>query len=251
MGIFRLNNNSEFSTEICQLIKPVTTVEFENSFLKFISGHGRLKWRAESLLVEEPLMIDWIRTFSYTDIFLDIGANVGMYTVPAATRCAQVFAIELDPSNLFFLHNNLILNNLEHKCIILPFAAGSDAKLESIFYRDISVGDALQSVGREQLLKTHKPNPHVVTQIAFPLDYLFHKFVLPQPTRIKIDVDGNEELVISGAKDLLRNSSEIYYEDNNFEFDKQFRDMMYTWGFRATSEHITRSSAKNILFKKT
>ena len=250
VDVFGLNRNSEFSTEVCQLIRPISTVAFENQELKFLSGHGRLKWRADSFFSEEPLMIDWIRSFDNMDVFLDVGANVGTYTIPAAYRCGKVFAVELDPANIFCLHNNILLNNLQDNCVILPFAAGSRLSVESVFYRDISLGDALQSIGREQILGTIKPNPHVVNQITFPLDYIFEEFKLPQPSKIKVDVDGNEELVCLGAENLIKNADELYYEDNNLKFDVSFKERMLAWGYSVSHEHVTRSTARNLIFTK-
>ena len=100
------------------------------------------------------------------DIFLDIGANVGIYSIPAAKMCSQVFCVELDPANIYILHSNIYLNNVTDKTVILPFAAGDKKKLEKIYYRDFSIGDALQSVGKEQLLPTVKNNPYPGKLIA-------------------------------------------------------------------------------------
>ena len=41
-------------------------------------------WRAQTLFSKEPETIKWINGFNAQDIFLDVGANVGMYTIYAA-----------------------------------------------------------------------------------------------------------------------------------------------------------------------
>ena len=45
-------------------------------------------------------MIEWIRSFSKQDIFLDIGANVGIYTMAALSKNCKVYSVELDPKNV-------------------------------------------------------------------------------------------------------------------------------------------------------
>jgi len=41
---------------------------------------------------------------------------------------------------------------------------------------------------------------HIVQQLSFPLDKIFIDFSLVSPTKIKINVVGNEKVVFIGAK---------------------------------------------------
>ena len=41
-------------------------------------------WRVQTLFSKEPETIKWINNFNTEDIFIDIGANVGIYTIYAA-----------------------------------------------------------------------------------------------------------------------------------------------------------------------
>jgi hypothetical protein len=41
--VFRLNANSNWATEVCQMLRPVSKVKFADRELIFKSGHGRLK----------------------------------------------------------------------------------------------------------------------------------------------------------------------------------------------------------------
>ena len=67
---FALNSNTIISTEICQLFDPVSQVDFHGHKLYFKSGHGRLRWRAQTFHSEEPLMMKWLKSFKSDDIFL-------------------------------------------------------------------------------------------------------------------------------------------------------------------------------------
>lgn len=58
------------------------------------------KWRVDSLFEKEPCTIAWIAGFGRGDVLVDVGANVGMYTIWAAkTRGTRVFAFEPEAQN--------------------------------------------------------------------------------------------------------------------------------------------------------
>jgi FkbM family methyltransferase len=58
-------------------------------------------------------------------IVLDVGANIGVYTLLAAKRGARVFAIEADPRNLGMLRWHVHVNGFDDRVTILPMAAGA------------------------------------------------------------------------------------------------------------------------------
>ena len=257
VSLFRLNSNSFFSTEICQLINPYTVSYWNKVPIYFKSGHGRLRWRALTLDTEEPLMVSWINTFTDQDVFLDIGANVGIYTIPAALIASRVISVELDPSNIYCLFSNVVKNKLENKITIIPFALNRSTSITSIYYRDFSMGDALQSVGRQQVLPTSAPNPFVINQISFSLDDMYNLFKLPRPTKIKIDVDGNEELVFSGGMKTILSAQEIYLEDNGLDSDAKIVQTLLDNGFSISQQlpcfvgGVESDVSRNILFTKS
>lgn len=254
--VFGLNRNSKFSTEVCQLLKPKSEVVFEGQKMFFMSGHGRLRWRAETFHTEEPMMVDWLKTFTDRDVFLDVGANVGTYSVPAAQRARQVIAVELDPANVYCLSANICMNNLQSKVVIVPIASSEKKSIQEIFYRDFSMGDALQSVGREQILPTKKPAPYSIRQLTMPIDSLFNEYDLLQPTKIKIDVDGNEKIVLEGAWNTISKASEVYFEDNGLDSDSEILEKFFDCGFVITREtpsnvgSVKSDISRNLLLSK-
>lgn len=256
VNFFALNSNTIISTEICQLIDPVSQVDFHGHKLYFKSGHGRLRWRAQTFHSEEPLMIKWLKSFKSDDIFLDVGANVGTYSIPAAKIANKVIAIELDPANIYCLHTNIFINKLQDKVLTIPIASGSSKDVQDIFYRDFSIGDALQSVGRDQVLPTNRPNPFKISQLIYPIDDIFKDFKLPQPTKVKIDVDGNESIVTKGAWNVLSKAEEIYFEDNGMEEDLYIINNLKEKGFEIKDEmpsivgSVKSDIARNLIMKR-
>ena len=66
-------------------------------------------------------------------VVLDVGANIGVYTLLAAKRGARVFAIEADPRNLEMLRRNIRLNGLDDRVTVFPIAAGSEEGTVTLF----------------------------------------------------------------------------------------------------------------------
>jgi FkbM family methyltransferase len=66
-------------------------------------------------------------------VVLDVGANVGVYTLLAAKRGARVFAIEADPRNLEMLRRNIRLNGLDDRVTVFPIAVGSEESTATLF----------------------------------------------------------------------------------------------------------------------
>ena len=250
-----LNKDNIFSNEFVQSLSLTKTINFDGKDIIFRTGHGRLKWRVESFFEEEPLMIEWIRSFSKEDIFLDIGANVGIYTIAALTKNCKVYSVELDPKNISILFDNLYLNKYFDNCLILPFAIGDKNKIERIYYRDFSVGDALQSIGKETPFPTVTGNKFYMKQMIFDLDQVFKHFNLVYPTKVKIDVDGNEKIVLMGAKNIISNCDEIYIEDNGLEDNDYVINFLNNNNFVEYKKMLTNKKIKNYkiynrLFKK-
>ena len=250
INLFRLNSNSLLATEINQMLDPWTSVRFQDYKLRFKSGHGRLRWRALTLSTEEPLMVDWISKFEEHDVFLDIGANVGTYSIPAALLARRVYAVELDPANLYILKENIIENEVHDKVIIFPFPASDRAAVQDVYYRDRALGDALQSVGAPQALSTTKPAPYHLTQLCFSLDDIFELFRLERPNKIKIDVDGNEVAVVSGAWELITSANEVYIELNDDDYALQLIARFLHIGLSLVAEQKLARGGTNCLFAR-
>jgi len=251
--IFFINGDNKVSNIFIQILNPKTSIIFKNKKLLFKTGHGRLLWRAKSFHSEEKMMIKWLETFKRDDIYLDVGANVGIYSVPAATICDHVYACELDPLNIGTLKENIYLNSLTNKITIIPFPAISSNKIVKIHFRDLSLGDALQSINRKNRMKYVKTKKeHSSYHLGFSLDYIFEKFKLGMPTKVKIDVDGNEKEVFDGAKKIILNAKEIYYEDSGLKDSKIIINKIRKSNFEIINEETPSKTniGSNILFGK-
>ena len=253
-----LNGRSIFSNEFMQLLDPRIDVVLDNQKLTFRTGNGRLLWRAKSLLTEEPLMITWIRSMHRDDVVLDVGANVGIYTIPIAKRVQTVYACELDPLNIAILKENMFLNGVTENVVVLPFACGDSAKIVDVKFRDLAYGDALQLIegGDPQNTRLGHQN-HSAKVIQFSLDDIFVKLDLARPNKVKIDVDGNELTVLQGMKDLIRGANEVYFEDSLSDSCRVIVAFLLASGFKKhqridlfSKNNLDQIIGENIVFKK-
>lgn len=127
------------------------------------------------------------------DLFCDIGANAGAYTVLAAHATgSSVIALEPVPKTFNVLMQNIYMNNLSARVEAKPVGVGrTPSKLHFTLCRD----------GKNHVVET--PDENTVEAEVLPLDTVLSGRV---PLMIKIDVEGFEGEVLAGAKETLRNA---------------------------------------------
>lgn len=131
------------------------------------------------------------------DHFLDIGANIGSYTVLAAgVRGATVWAFEPDPQTVRALKRNIDLNGMDSRVMVHELALG-DRDGEVMFTRDLDTVNRVATAGEAnvRMIQVRRLDTVIGAQ---------------QPTMMKMDIEGYEEPAIRGAKTLLsRNSLKV------------------------------------------
>jgi FkbM family methyltransferase len=135
------------------------------------------------LLEHEPIVKDFLTShFKENQIFVDVGANVGVHSVRAASWDMKVYAFEPNPLNLALLKRNVEINGLPMN--ILPYALG--AKTEKVHLSpNAALSRIIEKDGMDVEMRT--------------LD----SFELPGVDLLKVDVEGYELEVLKGAKNTL------------------------------------------------
>jgi FkbM family methyltransferase len=123
------------------------------------------------------------------DVFVDAGANIGLYTLPAAALGADVIAVEPSAKNRGRLEENLLLNDLS-RVRIEPCALG--AQEGEMAFCD---ADALAHV------QAQGSGPCV------PLRSLDSLLPAAEISLLKVDVEGFELAVFKGATEAMRRGS--------------------------------------------
>ncbi len=162
-------------------------------------------WRARTFYSKEPETLEWIKSFEKDDTLLDVGANVGLYTVYAAKKGHQVWAIEPLVENYFILQKNIFLNKVNNAfgyCLCLY----DENKIDSLKIRNPGFGQAQnsfhESLGAYEEIYDYKYQQGVV---GLTLDYFVQQCGVPN--HIKLDVDGHELKVLKGASKTLENKN--------------------------------------------
>lgn len=128
------------------------------------------------------------------DTVIDIGANIGYYTVLGATKVGakgKVLAIEPEPTNLSYLKRNLSQNNIQNTQIFAGAVSRETGTLP-LYLSSTSAGE------HSLVVKTDK----AISVPVETLDHLVGAYKL-KPTLIKIDVEGAEMDVLAGASKTL------------------------------------------------
>lgn len=238
------------SLEQYETLNPKCELEFEGTKLTFATPTVFTRWRVESIFTKEPWTIEWLNELTPQDLLLDIGANVGMYTVwAAATRGCHVIAIEPESSNYAILNKNILQNDLDK--LVQAFSIGLSNVNEfcMLNMQDLRTGGSNHAAG-EALNFNLKPMSTKFQQgcVVFKLDDLIEKNYIPVPSRIKIDVDGFEHKVISGANKTLQNSkvrSLLIETNTNLDEHKKMVQDLEILGFKFSSEQVARAIRKS------
>ena len=164
--------------------------------------------RWEKFNIKEPETLDWIDTWMRDDdIFFDIGANIGVYTIYAALRHpeARVVAFEPEYSNLHLLRDNIIENELQDRVEVYSVALSNHIGLSHLHIQDFDPGSALHTESKDMLSVTRYHQKVIWSEgiSSFTLDTFCDQSGLT-PNCIKIDVDGTEPEVLQGAMRTLR-----------------------------------------------
>jgi len=129
------------------------------------------------------------------DLFLDVGANVGSYTILASGVCrATTWAFEPDPGIVRSFKRNIAINNLDELVTVYDLALGnSDAAIPFTIGKDTA--NRIASAGEKNVRMVRQQRLDALVGRGCP-----HPIIM-----MKIDVEGYEEEVIRGAKALLAN----------------------------------------------
>lgn len=143
--------------------------------------------------------------------FVDVGANIGFYTLIAGSRAARgrVWSIEPDPTNARLLRANVALNGLEERVTVCR-AAASDADGEVYFSslgHDANIGARFTAKEEQRLLALMRPGaPSPVKVAAVRIDDVTRGAAIDL---VKIDVEGHEPAVFGGMQRLLEQDRPI------------------------------------------
>jgi len=204
--------------------------------------HPASNWeyvRLSRILEKEPDTNAWIDSFQDDTVFLDVGANIGLYSIYTLLRHpnARVIALEPDSDNFASLVNNL-QQLAPDRATAYAFAAASQTGL-------LRIKRSLPGVaGSNNNQVTDTTGSHVLGCFACSLDDLIERFGVTFPTEIKIDVDGIELDILAGARKTLNDNRlrSVLVESQDEAMARVFEQIFKDVGFTPCDKPLGRGN---------
>jgi FkbM family methyltransferase len=164
-------------------------------------------------------------------VVFDIGANVGFYTLLASVLVGargRVFAFEPVPRNLDYLKKHLQINGIKNVSVIEVAVSDCDGVAQFDEGPNHSMG-RLAPVGG-------------LAVRTVSLDEMMRRGELPPPDCIKIDIEGGEMLVLTGARVLLGSRRPtVFLATHGQGLHQQCCDLLASFGY-----HLRPIGADNL-----
>jgi FkbM family methyltransferase len=161
------------------------------------------------------------------DVFLDVGANAGFYSIMFAIKklADRIIAFEPDPGNFARLMANIDANELGRRIETVPLALGNEASEVTLF-------EGAKWNRGESTIVVPEQTPQEVTfrvrQVRFDDAYS----IAGKSIIIKMDVEGYEFQALAGMERTLRdNECYIQVEHYGTEFER-LRAQCESYGYR-------------------
>jgi FkbM family methyltransferase len=166
-----------------------------------------LQARAKSVMTKEPDTIRWIDGFEPSDVFWDVGANVGVFGLYAVRqRGVRVLAFEPSADNYAVLCRNIEINAFDDQVIPYCVALAGATKLGVLNSPSREMGASLHQFGQKGQTSRYANGGNTTSAqgvVGFSIDDFIVQFRPPFPMRLKIDVDGLEWPILQGARNTL------------------------------------------------
>jgi FkbM family methyltransferase len=188
----------------------ITSVKISGGCVRFYSPSPLLIARAVSMLTKETDTIRWIDGFEGGDVFWDLGANVGVYSLYAALRKGiQVVSFEPCAANYHVLTKNVELNAVADRVRAYCLAFCERTQLGVLNIPSQSMGSSLSQFGKPGDRSRYYKGPSqpaIHGMLGFSIDDFVSLFSPSFPTHLKIDVDGLEVAILRSARKTLRDA---------------------------------------------
>ena len=184
-------------------------------------------------------------------LFINIGANQGLYTICASRNPNNFMSYAFEPVSDTFnlLRKNIELNQLTSKCTLVNKAISDKCAITEISVKSNHSG-AASLAQQNELYQDANNKIRVETIDGIKLETLVEQKNLP--IVVKIDVEGWELTVIKQLMDIpsVEKISEVFYEvDEKWVNPKEIEDALSSVGFKSF-EKIGTGSHYDVLAKR-
>lgn len=232
---------------------PMIAIQHNGIKVRYVLPNDNALWRVETLKSKEPCTIEWLESIEPGSILLDVGANVGMYTIFAAVvRGARVYAFEPESQNYALLCRNIMHNSMSERVTAYCAALSDSQKFSLIHLSEFKTGSSCHSFDEAVNFKLEeRKSPFIQGCFAVTIDQLVAEGAMPVPNYIKIDVDGFEHKVINGAKRTLEDPAvrSLIIEINpHLAEHRQIITQLAALGFSYDPKQVAKASRNEGIF---
>jgi len=237
--IWQCSKNSFF---VRQILKPLGL----RTNYKFYSGkNGRIAlWQNKSILLTnldknylsfelfwkgweyyEPQTAILINELlQEKNIFIDIGANIGYFSLAAACHfpSLKIFSFEPNPKLQEIFQENISIN--KHTITYQPHALSDKTENQTFYIPESDMSGTLEATFNEKFVKK-------ITVPTLTLDDALSCENLNGAILLKIDTEGHEPAVIHGGKKILETYTPEIILEVTKDFDKEILHWLKTIGY--------------------
>lgn len=194
---------------------------------------------------DEPENLDFIDTLTNQDIFLDLGACDGRFSIYAAMKGIQAIAVEPEPKNFGSLLENTRRNGVEIKAFNV--AVGDVQRTVSMLVGQNWAGGHMKRV-KEIVGRRDTDTFDFFSKVQIEMIAVDDLDEANLVTALKVDIDGSENEFLVGADKTLSQPHtrkmliELLTTDSRFDF---ILDKICSYGFLEKSRYLV---AGNDLF---
>lgn len=227
-------------------LKLKQQVSFDGGFSIFVMPEDYLGGAILKARCCEPHVTNVVRTILRPcDVFLDLGANLGFFTMLASSLVGEegkVLAVEPNPQNIQLIYDSILVNKFRN-ITVFPFAASDTSGI----LKFINVGSNGGVITPKGL-----GNPHSYLVQSIRLDEW-----LPIERRldvVKIDIEAHEPMALRGMVNLIkRHHPRILTEFhpwamnlNNYEPPEDYLHALESLGYKISLIHADCSGCEAI-----
>jgi FkbM family methyltransferase len=180
---------------------------YKSDLGKFYTRKGTLDFQFANWAYEWNVKKFLLQYYKDYDVFIDVGANIGTYSILMAQKGKKVVAFEPVADNFRAFNINLLLNHLQDKVQFFNIGLGRTSQNADFIFDPVNTGASHIIKEKQSETKDGKQ----ISVIIKPFDTLYEKLDIKPDDKVlmKIDTEGMEVEVIEVAKKFLKTQKHI------------------------------------------